>query len=207
GLHVESYFAGNYATHVEQILNELRLNSHIAVDDRNACIPRFGIDCAHSQDLRPAKNRIERRSQLMTERRQKLVFHAADALGLKPCRAFALQQQSPFFTARALIGNIGVRAEPEDDVSRRVAEWHGSREVPAEFPVESPEREGIFPRFSIGDAVLPLLEYARQFLQIMHRLPAPTFHPLGRRTAVVVPPLVVPEYPTVGLRHPSQLRN
>src|SRR4051812_1720197 len=75
-LDIQPYLARDDATHIEQIFNQLRLRAGVALDGIEA-FRNQGRVRADRQQLRPAKNRVERRAQFVTERGEKLVFEMA----------------------------------------------------------------------------------------------------------------------------------
>src|SRR5271165_1862110 len=55
--------------------------------------------------------------------------------------------------------------------------------------------------------MLPAFLYFGEFRGVVYRLPPPALHLLRSASRVVIPALVVPEDPAVGVRHPAQLRD
>src|SRR4030095_334958 len=77
------------AAHVEEVLDELRLDTRVALDDLEPALEVDGAHARHAQDLRPPENRVERRPQLVRQGGQELVLHGARPLGVRPRQPIA----------------------------------------------------------------------------------------------------------------------
>ena len=92
-LHFEVNLAGDDAAHVQQVVDDLRLRAHVALDGLEPA--RRGPRRSTSplpQERRPALDRIQRRAQLVRQRREELILHVAQAFGLRARRALGLQE-------------------------------------------------------------------------------------------------------------------
>ena len=82
GYHLERQVARHSARDVENVVHDSRLRACVALDgddrapDALVCEPPVG------EEARPAENRIERRAQLVRERREEFVFQPVQLLGL-----------------------------------------------------------------------------------------------------------------------------
>ena len=66
---------------VEDVLDELRLQLAVAGDDVDGVTHPLGRHIARLQHLHPAENRVQRRAQLVRERREEFVLQAARLFG------------------------------------------------------------------------------------------------------------------------------
>ena len=67
--------AGDDARDVEQVVDQLGLRRHVALDHLESAVGPIGVESPGAQEPRPAHDRRERRPELVRERRQKLVLH------------------------------------------------------------------------------------------------------------------------------------
>ena len=98
---------------------------------------------AAPQDLRPAEDRVERRAQLVRQRREELVLHLAHALGLGARGALALEQLLAllgrllrrFVQPRVVDRDAGLRGDADDEPLGALGEHAGVR-VAEEQPAD-----------------------------------------------------------------------
>ena len=73
--------AGDDARDVEQVVDQLGLRRHVALDHLESTVGPIGVESPGAQEPRPAHDRRERRPELVRERRQKLVLHPVGFAG------------------------------------------------------------------------------------------------------------------------------
>ena len=83
--HVEPELSRDDAGGVEQILDEAGLQPRVALDDFDGARGGGGVERSGRQQPGPAEDRVERRAQLVRERREKLVFRPVCGLRLLAC--------------------------------------------------------------------------------------------------------------------------
>ena len=105
------------------------------------------------------------------------------------------------------LGHVGVRAEPANHLTIGVLERQCASEEPAELPITASQRELHFKRLTGADGSLPSLQHVRKLVGIVDALPAPTFHLLGSRARILVPPAVVPSDVAVAVGPPREVGN
>ena len=95
-LHVEADLAGFDAAHVEQILDQLRLRAHVALDDFERLRARSSGVAPFFRICDPAEDGVQRRAQLVRERGRNSAFIRSARLScswasasLRERRAFA----------------------------------------------------------------------------------------------------------------------
>ena len=95
-LPLELQLARRDARHVEQVGDQLGLDAGVALDGVDAR-DHVGVAAGDAllEQLRPADDGVERRPQLVRQRRQEVVLQPVGALGLGPRRALAGQQPLP----------------------------------------------------------------------------------------------------------------
>ena len=90
---VEAHLARDDARDVEQVVDQLDLGVGIALDDLERAGRRgLALDLSGTQHARPAVDRIQRRTELVRQDRQKLIFRAVRRLGGRP-RVLLLEQE------------------------------------------------------------------------------------------------------------------
>src|SRR5688572_6865227 len=92
---VEVEIAGDQTRGVEQIVDELRLRTSIAIDRVERVSLFFISEVAGAEDLSPTEYRVERCAKLVRNSREKFVLQTARLLGLLTKRLFAHQQTLP----------------------------------------------------------------------------------------------------------------
>ncbi|CAN5656059.1 hypothetical protein BH18ACI5_BH18ACI5_05920 [soil metagenome] len=92
---VQPQFAGDDPRDVEEILDQLRLQPAVAIDDLDGTARRVVIETAPGEQPRPAEDGIELRSQFVGKRRQEFVFGAVRFLRLEACALLALEKLAP----------------------------------------------------------------------------------------------------------------
>ena len=109
--HLEPHRAADHARHVEQVFDELRLHARVAVDD----VERLGlsgrVERAQLEHGDPAEDGVERRAQLVRDRRHEFVLGAAERFGRAPGGLLALERGR----ALALGVALGRRVAKDDD--------------------------------------------------------------------------------------------
>ncbi len=138
---------------------------------------------------------------------EEFILHAADAFSLTARGALGGKKVFAVAGELQVLGDVGVGAEPELDISGIVVERLGTGEMPAKNAVVAAERESIFPAYAGGDGSFPLFDDAREFFGIMNGLPAPPFLLLGGGAGVFIPAVVIPGDRAIGARHPGELGN
>lgn len=105
-----------------------------------------------------------------------------------------------------LLGDVGIGAEPAHDLAV-FAQRFGPGDEGAERSVRpAAQRKGHLERLAGPQRGGPSLEHSGQDIGVVNRLPAPAHHFFGCGAGVIVPPLVIPEQPAVGIGHPGQVR-
>jgi len=116
-LHVELHFPRDDAAHVEQVRDDLRLHSCVALDGLDAAEMVFAVRLQALEESRPAEDRVERRAQLVRDRREEFILEPAHALGFFARGSLRAQH---FFTLGLQllhIGDVHARA----DIARELA--------------------------------------------------------------------------------------
>ena len=103
--------------------------------------------------------------------------------------------------------DFDICAQPADDFARFICHRHDAGKKTPEHSVGSPNGKQHFERLSACNRLLPSLHHTRQFGGVVDALPAPSFHGLWSRAAIVVPAAVIPEYIAVAAGHPAQGRH
>ena len=120
-LQVEPELARVDAAHVEQVVDELRLDPRVALDGLEAGQHLLGAAGGDAQHLGPAEDGVERRAQLVRQRGQEVVLGVAHALGLGAGGAFAVEQRLAlvggalrlFVEAGVVDGDAGLAGDAE----------------------------------------------------------------------------------------------
>src|SRR5690606_17504419 len=76
GPRLDRELAGHDARDVEELLDEAHLLPRVALDRLEAAAQGLRVEGAREKELRPAQDRLERRSQLVREHGEKLVLGA-----------------------------------------------------------------------------------------------------------------------------------
>jgi hypothetical protein len=84
------------------------LGKRVVLDDGHGAVPAVGIELAGFEQLRPAEHRVQRRAQLVGQRRQEFILQAIDAFGLAPRTPFATQQRRTLGFRPAVPRNHGL---------------------------------------------------------------------------------------------------
>src|ERR1043166_9595875 len=109
--------------------------------------------------MRPAHDCVKRRTQFVRNRRQEFIFDSIRILGCYP----GLLQ----------IFDVGVGAEPANDVAMFVANRYGAGEEPAIAAVAASQWKGIFPHFAGFPRTLDERDYTFQMIRVQHLGPTP----------------------------------
>src|SRR6185437_9153606 len=105
----------------------------------------------------------------------------------------------------ALIGNIGVRAEPAKNFSASASDGNSAGKEPAVLAVFASQRKGVLPDFAGLPGMLDALDHTVDVVGVLDLLPSPTLHFFQTCASVIEPALVVPEDPAGRVRHPCKL--
>src|SRR5690606_24343862 len=106
---------------------------------------------------------------------------------------------------RHLGGDVGIGAEPVDDLAEFVANRQGTGEEPAVLAVLAAQGEGFLPDRTDRHGALHRGAHPDVMVGMMHRTPAQGAHGFQRGAGVVVPALVVPVDAARGVGHPGEL--
>ena len=93
GVDIEPKPAGDDAVDVEDVLDELFLRVGVAADRVDGLALLGLAQVAAAKEVGPAGDRVERRSKLVGEMRQELVFRAVRGLGFRPGVALRDEQR------------------------------------------------------------------------------------------------------------------
>ena len=77
---VESYFSRDDAAHIEQVFDDLGLDTRISFDGVEPLLEFVVLQFVGPKDMRPTQHGIQRRAKFVAKRREKLVLHAAREL-------------------------------------------------------------------------------------------------------------------------------
>ncbi len=146
------------------------------------------------------RNRIGKRLQFLVRQLELL----------RPFRHTMFQgeiQLLDLLLGRALLAEIGIRAEPVGDFSRAVPEGKHPGQEPAVVAIRRAQRKFHFKRNSGRKGFLPPLHHLRQQGRVVQLLPAVALHLAGRGAGVIVPALVVPENRPIRTGRPGELGN
>ena len=112
--HLELQIAGSQAVHVEQIVNQLRLQSRIPLEYPESRLQVANLLAAR-QNLEPAEDDVHRRAQLVAEGRQEFVLQPALPFGLVARVPLALEQALPLHRRLSFRGDVP--ADPDDTLA------------------------------------------------------------------------------------------
>src|SRR5688572_28763337 len=98
--------AGNDSRYVQEIINQLKLDVRVALDNGERVAEPVSIEGSVVQDARPAEDRIQRRPQFVRQRGEKQVLGFVRALSLRSRFALAHQQLVAFAFEYALLGDV-----------------------------------------------------------------------------------------------------
>src|SRR5262245_5779709 len=104
-----------------------------------------------------------------------------------------------------LVRDVGVGAEPADDLSCFVADGLCAREKPTVVAIASTERKYIFPRLVALEAFADVPENAFEMIGVVQFLPTKALHLFERGPGIIIPPLVVPISPAFRVGCPGKL--
>ena len=135
GADLEEQLSGIDAARVEQVLDELRLHARVALDRLQTPHDVRFVLAADAKHLAPAEDRVERRAQLVRERREELVLHFAQAFRRRARGALALEQGGPLgggalrrlVEACVVDGDAGLRGNAGDEALGPLGEHAGLR--------------------------------------------------------------------------------
>ena len=120
--------------HVEQVGDQLGLDAGVALDGVDAS-DQVGVAAGDAllEQLRPADDGVERRPQLVRQRRQEVVLDLVGALGLGPRRRLAGQEPLALGLDLEALGDVGGDGEAD-------ARAGMDRDAPLEFDVRGRPR-------------------------------------------------------------------
>ena len=109
---------------------------------------------------------------------------------------------------RALLRvDVDVAAVPAHDPAGRVAQRLDAAEEPVKASVPPAQAKLHLERFAGPERVRPALHHLEEVFRMVRRLPAPTERLVRRLTGELVPALVVPVDPAVGVGREAHHRN
>ena len=82
GLNGETHFSGNDARHVQHVFDHLRERGRVPFDDLDSLRDLIARHRTAAQQARVAEDRVQRRAQLMRQRREKFVFQSIAGLDM-----------------------------------------------------------------------------------------------------------------------------
>ena len=143
------------------------------------------------------------------QRRAQFVTHIGEKLALGAVGFFGdIARRCKFLALHALFGDVGVGAEPADDLAFGIADRLCQRQKPAIFAVVTPQRKRVLPWLARHDRIVETLRDAVDQIGRMRLAPAiAAAHVTGRQARVFVPALVVPIDLAFAVSHPCELRN
>ena len=89
-LELDLQLAGRHARHVDEVVHELRLRLGVAIDQFEGVPSRLLAEVIVEQHARPAEDHVQRRAELVRQRRQELVLQTV-GLAQPPFGAFVRQ--------------------------------------------------------------------------------------------------------------------
>jgi hypothetical protein len=92
---IQPQLAADDPRDIEDVFDQLRLRHRVVADDGNRSLDQVGVALARGEQVRPAEDRVERGAQLVRQRREELVLHPVDGLGVSARAPLALQQGQP----------------------------------------------------------------------------------------------------------------
>ena len=107
----------------------------------------------------------------------------------------------------ALLGHVGVGAQPAQNAPGGTAHRHGAGQEPAVLAVVPAQREGVLPGLSSPDGAEEAVGGAVDMVGVVDDAPVPAFRLARLCAGEVVPALIVPVDRAAGVGHPGQLRD
>ncbi len=114
-------------------------------------------------------------------------------------------QMAQFLLGFDLFGYVGVGADPADDRAGLVADRQSPRQKPPVGAVLASERKCVLPRGAVFEALPKAPDDTIHVRGMVDFLPTPALRLLERRAGVIVPALVAPIGPALGVRRPGEL--
>src|SRR6185369_5301549 len=90
----------------QKIFNDLGLRLHIALDRLDGDGSSRFVELLRTQELDPAKDRSQRSSQFVRERRQELIFQTVDRFGFLSCFLLTQQQMLALILNALALGDL-----------------------------------------------------------------------------------------------------
>ena len=112
---LDAQLAGDDARHVEDVFDQLRLRARVAFDGVQRLLLLLGRQRPRPQHARPADHRVQRRAQLVRQRRQELVLRAVGRLGGLARVALGDRQLRVRVLGALEIFDVGGGADPAGD--------------------------------------------------------------------------------------------
>ena len=94
-MHIQANLPRDDTAHIEQVFNKLGLNTGITFDGIEPLLEFLALKVSLAENVCPTQNSIQRRAKFMAECRQKIVFDATGALGLRTRLSLALEEAQP----------------------------------------------------------------------------------------------------------------
>ena len=91
-----------------------------------------------------------------------------------------------------LLGDVGVGAEPANNVAGLVADRQSAREEPAVGAVAAAQGKRVLPGVPVSKLLPDVRDDTMEMVGMVQLLPSPPLHLFMRRSGIVVPTLVVP---------------
>ena len=107
----------------------------------------------------------------------------------------------------ALLGDVGVGAEPAQHIAPLVLDGERAREEPAVLAVVAAQGKRVLPGDPGGNSGRPFAHHRADVVGVVDVPPAPSAHLFGDGAGELVPAPVVPEDVAVRLGHPGELRD
>src|SRR6185312_2308128 len=93
GMHLQHHLTRYDPTHIQQLVDDLGLDSDVARDRLQTAVEVFRLDSWLSQKLRPSLDGVQWRSQFMRQSRQELILEPTHPFGLPPGGPLGFQEQ------------------------------------------------------------------------------------------------------------------
>ena len=157
GLQVER--AGADTGNVEDVGHQLRLNGNVATDGVDRAVPQLLVGARAAQDLGPSEDRVQRRPELVRQRREKMILRSVRFFGLAPRGLLAQQLNALFFRLLAIGDVVGDAHHPDRsaifvDARTAMRRDHAGCSVGADHAMLERERFGGLDRM-LDDGVDP----------------------------------------------------
>ena len=132
---LDAQLAGDDARHVEDVFDQLRLRARVAFDGVQRLLFLLGRQRARPQHARPADHRVERRAQLVRQRREELVLRPVGRLGGLARVPLGDRELGVGILGALEIFDVGGGTDPAGDDAVGIALRNEAPRVPAVEPV------------------------------------------------------------------------